>query len=186
MIITGFDIETTGLDQSKGHRIIEVAASLYDLETRTLKGKFVQRINPERSIDADAQAVHGISFEELSGCPTWEEVAPKLVKVFRASGLIIAHNGAGFDMPFVGGELLRIGQPVPDVNCFDTMQKGRWATPMGKLPNLRELCFACGVQYDVLKAHAADYDVDVMMESFFVGLDKGFFKIPEIALKVAA
>lgn len=186
MIITGFDIETTGLDQSKGHRIIEIAASLYELETQTLKGKFVQRINPERSIDPGAQAVHGITFEMLTGCPTWEEVAPKLVKVFRATSLIVAHNGDGFDMPFVGGELLRVGQPVPDVSCYDTMLNGRWATPLGKVPSLKELCFACGVEYDPAKAHAADYDVDVMMESFFIGLNKGFFQIPDLSVKAAA
>ncbi len=26
-------------------------------------------------------------------------------------------------------------------------------------------------------AHAADYDVDVMMQCFFAGLDRGFYKI---------
>lgn len=176
MIVAGLDIETTGLDQSKGHRVIEVAMSLYDLDTRTLRGKFVQRINPQRSIDPGAQAVHGITFDMLTGCPTWEEVAPKVAKIMRASHLLVAHNGQGFDLPFIAGELLRIGVGIPNVPCFDTMLEGRWATPMGKVPNLGELCFACGVDYDKALAHAADYDVQVMMDCFFLGYDRGFFK----------
>jgi len=186
MIVTGLDIETTGLEQEKGHRIIEVAASLYELESQKLLGKFVQRINPQRSIDPGAQAVHGISFDMVSDCPIWEEVAPKLVKVMQKSQIIIAHNGEWFDLPFIAGELLRIGVAVPNVASFDTMLYGRWATPMGKLPNLRELCFACGVEYDTEKAHAADYDVDVMMQSFFHGYSKGFFIMPRVELREAA
>lgn len=184
-IILGLDLETTGLEQSKGHRIIEVACLLYDADSENLLGKYVQRINPQRSIDPGAQAVHGISFDMVSACPTWEEVAPKVVKIMQKSNLIVAHNGIGFDLPFTAGELLRIGLPIPDVKVFDTMVDGRWATAMGKLPNLRELCFACGIEYDTEKAHAAEYDVHVMMASYFHGRRKGAFKY-EQQLKEAA
>lgn len=182
MIIGGLDIETTGLDQEKGHRIIEFATLLYLYDegsgTVTPRGKFVQRINPQRAIDPAAQAVHGISFEDVAHCPTWEEVAPKALKVMSACNLIVAHNGNGFDLPFIAAELLRVGQPIPDVQAVDTMLQGRWATPMGKLPNLGEFCFATGVDYDKEKAHAAEYDVSVMMEGFFVALRKGFIQFP--------
>lgn len=180
MIVAGIDIETTGLEQVKGHRIVEVAAILYDLDSARELGKFVQRINPERSIDPAAQAVHGIRYDDLIECPPWDLVAPKLVKIMSKCDLLVAHNGESFDMPFIAGELLRIGQPVPNVVCLDTMVEGRWATPLGKLPSLRELCFACGVEYDTEKAHAADYDVTVMMRSFFHGLKRGFFKVPDM------
>lgn len=49
---------------------------------------------------------------------------------------------------------------------------------MGKVPNLGELCFACGVYYDREKAHAAEYDVAVMLESFFIAHKKGFIQLP--------
>lgn len=187
MIVTGLDIETTGLDQAKGHRIIEVAAILYDLDTERELGRWVQRINPQRSIDPGAQAVHGISFEDVAASPVWSDVAPKLAKVMDRSDLIVAHNGEGFDLPFIGAEFLRIGIALPNVKCFDTMLEGRWATPMGKLPNLGELCFACGVDYDPAQAHAADYDVEVMMASFFRARRKGFFALPVTpAVKEAA
>lgn len=189
MIIGGTDIETTGLEQEKGHRIIEFATILYDFDPAsflvTPKGKFVQRINPQRAIDTAAQAVHGISFEDVSMCPEWREVAPKVFKIMSACDVIVAHNGNGFDMPFIAAELMRIGLPVPGAACVDTMLQSRWATPMGKLPNLGEFCFACGVDYDREKAHAAEYDVQVMMESFFVALRKGFITLPIAERKAA-
>lgn len=184
-ITLGFlDIETTGLEQEKGHRIIEIAVALFSVDLSTLtgvrKGEWEQRINPQRSIDPGAQAVHGISFEQLTGCPTWETVAPKVSKILSVCDFAVAHNGAGFDMPFVGLELIRVGAPVPKCQCIDTMLDGRWATANGKVPNLRELAFACGVDYDPTKAHAAMYDVNVMADCFFIGLKGGFFKIPTV------
>lgn len=191
IIVGGLDIETTGLKQSEGHRIIEFATSLHRYfpdtgEVRAV-GQYEQRINPGRSIDPAAQAVHDISFEMVEGCPKWEEVAPKVVKVMSACDVIVAHNGDEFDLPFVGNELLRVGQPVPSVLTVDTMVSGTWATPLGKLPSLRELCFACGVDYDEEKAHAALYDVGVMMQCFFHALNKGFYQLPkEMYLGIAA
>jgi DNA polymerase-3 subunit epsilon len=177
-IIGGFDTETTGLDQTKGHRIIEVALKLYDLDSREPIGKYVQRINPERSIDPDAQAVHGIKFEDLVGCPTWDAVGPKLSLLMSKCDYMVVHNGEGFDIPFVLLELIRIGAPLPVVRLIDTMLQGRWATPDGAIPNLQALCFACGVPYDKEAAHAAEYDVDQMMACFFSQFDRGFFQLP--------
>lgn len=183
MIIAGVDIETTGLDQEKGHRIIEFAAVIYRFDpaahVATEAGKFVQRINPERAIDPAAYAVHGINYEDVAYSPKWNEVAPKISKLLSAADIVVAHNGNGFDLPFIAAELLRVGQPVPDVVSVDTMLEGRWATPMGKVPNLGELCFACGVDYDPSQAHAAEYDVRVMMDSFFIAHRKGFVQLPE-------
>lgn len=176
-IIAGFDIETTGLDQAEGHKIIEVALKLYDLDTREAKGSFIQRINPERSIAIEAQRVHGISIDELTHEPTWDIVGPKLAKIMNHCDYTVAHNGVGFDMPFLTGELLRIGAPLPKTRCIDTMLQASWATPNGKKPNLGELCYALEVDYDPEKAHSALYDVEVMMESFFKGYDLGFFKL---------
>ena len=178
-LVGGIDIETTGLEQSEGHRIVEVAVCLYDFDTREPKGSFVQRINPQRSISTAAQAVHGISFEELVSEPVWEDVAPKLVKILKALYLGVAHNGLRFDMPFIRGELMRVGLAMPDVPIVDTMVDARWATPMGKFPNLGELCYSLDIPYDPAKAHGAEYDVSVMMAAFFKGYDAGFFQLPE-------
>lgn len=173
-----FDSETTGLVQADGHRLIEIASHIYDMGSRQRVGKWVQRINPERGIDPEAEAIHKIKFEDLVNEPTWDKIAPKLSKLLESCRYIVAHNGVGFDFPFVIRELVRVGQPVPKIIAIDTMLQGRWATPDGALPNLKALCFACGVPYDTTQAHAADYDVEVLAACFFSQLDRGFFTLP--------
>jgi len=185
MIVTGLDLETTGLDPADGHRIIEVAMISYDLARRVETDRFVQRIDPDRNIPAASQAIHGITYEELVGCPKWDDVAPEVEKRLASSGLLIAHNAA-FDGPFVAAELTRAKRLVPKIECFCTMETSRWATPNGKLPRLDELCFALGVEYDPGKAHAADYDVEVMMQCFLKGYDRGVYVIPAVAMRKAA
>jgi DNA polymerase-3 subunit epsilon len=185
-LIVGLDTETTGLEQTDGHRIIEIAMCTYELETRRHVDTLVQRIDPQRSVPNDVIAIHGITYEDVSGCPIWEDVVPEIVARLEKSALTIAHNAA-FDMPFIGLELIRIGMKIPSVPSFCTMEDARWACPDGKLPRLGELCFALGVDYDPSKAHGAEYDVCVMMECFFKGLDRGFYKLPSgILLKEAA
>lgn len=174
MIIAGIDTETTGLKQEDGHRIIEICISLYRFPSRELLGSYVRRINPQRSILADAQRVHGISISDLQGCQTWDQVAPDILKLLKGSQLAVAHN-ADFDLPFIAAELMRIGLGVPNIHVFDTMTESRWATWNGKYPRLAELCFALGVEYDTKAAHAADYDVAVMMKAVWAGIDRGVY-----------
>ncbi|WP_323016394.1 3'-5' exonuclease [Castellaniella sp.] len=185
-LFVGIDLETTGLDWATGHRIIEVAAIIYR-EDETRVGAYVQRIDPERAIDPKAQAVHGISYEELSMCPKWEAVAPKLHALLSKCDEAVAHNGRGFDAPFLIHEFDRVGLSVPSClhRCVDTMVDGRWATPMGKLPNLGEFAFATGTPYDVAQAHGAEYDVMVMMQAFFAARKWGYFNAINTARSAA-
>ncbi|WP_151708850.1 3'-5' exonuclease [Acinetobacter brisouii] len=176
MIITCLDTETTGLSQEDGDKIIEIALLSYDLGARKLTDRYVQRFNPNRAISAEAQAVHGISLNDLVGCPTWEDEAHEVHRRIQGSQLLVAHN-FGFDGPFIAGEIARLGLAVPQVPSFCTMENGRWATFDGKLPKLQELCFCLGVQYDTSAAHAADYDTEVMAECLFRGIDRGVFKL---------
>jgi len=178
MKIVGLDTETTGLF-TPDHRIIEVYAGLWDFDTHKRERVLEYRINPERSIAADAQRVHGISASDLIGKPTFHAIAPHLITFLGDADLIVAHNGDGFDVPYLNQELKRCGFPLITTPSFDTMLSGRWATPNGKLPNLGELCFACDVPYDPAKAHAASYDVEVMVECFFRGCDWKWFELPK-------
>lgn len=177
---TGFDLETSGLDP-KDHRIIEICLMPYDLDTGRKLGAYTARFNPGRSIDPKAQEVHKISFEDVQHCPTLETAHASIEmiqKILARSDVVIAHNGIGFDKPFIEAEFARIGQPLPEMKVIDTMLQARWATHNGKFPNLGELAFACRVNYDPSQAHAAEYDVQVMMECFFKGFQQGFFTIP--------
>jgi DNA polymerase-3 subunit epsilon len=183
MILSGIDIESTGLSQEDGHRIIEIAIAMYQttngVDFRKLGKTWIQRINPLRAIDAKAQQVHGIELSDLKGCPEWSDVAPKINKFLSHTDILVAHNVA-FDAPFVALELVRAGFPMPDFDVFCTMEQGRQATAMGKLPSLAELAWVFGRTYDTDSAHAADYDIDLTMGCFFDGLEKGFFQLPKL------
>jgi DNA polymerase-3 subunit epsilon len=174
MKVMGFDSETTGLKADAGDKLIEVALLTYDFATRKLVDKYVQRLDPERSITAGAQEVHGITYDELVGMPKFRDVAPEIHKRFEAADLVIAHN-LDFDAMFFLIEFQAAGFKLPSKASLDTMTEARWACPDGKFPKLQELCFALGVKYDPSLAHAADYDVDVMMQCFWRGLDRGFY-----------
>lgn len=178
-IEAGFDIETTGLDFGD-HRIIEVYIGLYR-EDKLLREYFT-RIDPQRSIAKEAQAVHKITSADLVGKPTWEAVAPKVHAFLSRADIWVAHNGEGFDKPFIAYEMKRVGLAMPERPMIDTMQF-QWATPDGKKPSLKELCLACGVEYAEtdqtgIGAHAADYDVDVMMQSLFAARRFGAVERP--------
>ena len=175
-IYTGLDIESTGLEQAEGHRIIEICLVHYDYDTKKPIGEFKARIDPARPIDAKAQAVHGIAYTDLVGCPQWENVAGAVRAELERSDLWIAHN-ANFDIPFITGEMNRVGLLMPAVPSFCTMENGRWACFDGKAPKLQELCFALGVPYDPSLAHAAEYDVQRMMACFWAGQERGFYSV---------
>lgn len=182
IIVTLGDIETTGLDAQKGHRIIEVALSCwaYDLTTkkrRQLARPYIQRINPERDIDPAAQAVHKIALSDLRGKPKWKEVAPIVHKILSRTQVFVAHNAA-FDSVFVALELARIGLSVPNFQVYCTMESGKLATGMGKAPNLGELAYACGREYDPEEAHSALYDTTLLTECYWHGVDRGLFCDP--------
>ena len=176
MIFVALDTETTGIDPAE-HRFVEIYASKHHMNG-DLIAKFYKRIDPQRTIQAEAQRVHGISYADVAGCPTFADVAGELVAFLDEADFIVAHNGDEFDIPFINSELKRVGKPKIEKPTVDTMKQGRWATPNGKVPNLGELCFACGVDYDPAKAHAADYDVNVMADCFVRGVFWGFYELP--------
>ena len=171
-MILGLDLETTGLKTTED-RIIEMCCGLYADDGSLIKNVTL-RFNPCRPIDAKAQAVHKIRMEDLLGCPKFSEKAELVGKLLSKATLIVIHN-ARFDAPFVASELMRCGVTVPNVPVYDTMTESRWATFDGKLPTLGELCWSLNVTYEPEKAHAADYDVNCMMECFFKLCEKDFF-----------
>ncbi len=99
------DTETTGLEVSQGHRIIEIGC--VELDNRRLTGNhYHQYIKPNRDIDQGAIEVHGITNEFLADKPLFEHVARTSWSLFSGAELII-HN-APFDLGFLNSELQRL------------------------------------------------------------------------------
>ena len=71
------DTETTGLEWRQGDRVIEIGC--VELRNRKLTGqRFHRYLNPERTIAAGAQAVHGLTDEFLADKPKFAEIADEL------------------------------------------------------------------------------------------------------------
>ena len=103
------DTETTGLSTSQGHRIIEIGC--LELVNRRITGREYHRfLNPERDIDEGAEAVHGISIDDLAGQPRFADIADEFLEFINGAELVI-HN-AEFDVGFIEHELQLMEHPA--------------------------------------------------------------------------
>lgn len=97
--LTVFDLETTGLDPRKGHRIVEIAGVRIEngrlLETHT----FSSFVNPERDIPLEARRINNISDDDIRDAPTIMTVLPQFLD-FSKGSILLAHNAA-FDKGFL-------------------------------------------------------------------------------------
>jgi len=96
------DTETTGLEPTEGHRIIEIGC--VELVRRRLTGNnYHQYLQPDREIDSGAVEVHGITTEFLGDKPRFADIVEDLLAYLKGAELII-HN-APFDVGFINHEL---------------------------------------------------------------------------------
>jgi len=103
------DTETTRLDSLDGHRIIEIGE--VELINRSPTGQtFRCYLCPERSMPADALAVHGLTAAFLADKPLFGAVADEFLS-FVGNAPLVAHN-AGLDTAFLNAELKRAAQPA--------------------------------------------------------------------------
>src|SRR5215469_14034752 len=98
------DTETTGLDASNGHRIVEIACIELLHHIRTGR-KWQRYLNPEREVPEDACRVHGLTAEFLSQYAPFSEVADEFLD-FVGGDRLVTHN-AEFDLRFLNAELIR-------------------------------------------------------------------------------
>jgi DNA polymerase III subunit epsilon len=131
------DTETTGLDPALGHRVIEIAA--IELSNDLPTGQFFHRVlDPERSVPAEATAIHGLRDADLAGKPRFVDVVPEFV-AFLGLDPIIAHN-APFDFTFLDSELARCGKaPLDRRRMIDTLALAKSLFP-GATNTLDALC----------------------------------------------
>ena len=156
------DTETTGLDPSQGHRIIEIGC--VELIDRRLTGKHYHvYINPRREVDSGAIKVHGITNEFLKDKPVFTDIVSEFLNFVGDSELII-HN-APFDVGFINHELklLRKGLKDIDKRCsvFDTLTYAR-EKHKGKKNNLDALCKRYHIDNSNRQLHGALLDAEIL------------------------
>lgn len=159
------DTETTGLEHRLGDRVIEVGC--VELVGRKLTGRrFHKYINPEREIDAGAQAVHGLTNEFLADKPLFAEIVDELVEFIQDAELII-HN-APFDVGFLNHEFGLLGLDSIETICagvIDTLRKAREIRP-GKRNSLDALCNEYGIDNSGRQLHGALLDAELLAEVY--------------------
>ncbi|MBS0584442.1 MAG: DNA polymerase III subunit epsilon [Proteobacteria bacterium] len=159
------DTETTGLEVSKGHRIVEIGC-VELLERRPTGREFHRYLNPQRAMDEGATAVSGITDDFLVDKPFFADVAAEFLEFIDGAELI-AHN-ASFDMGFLGAEFARLPQPVrvaERVSVLDTLLLAREKFP-GQKNNLDALCKRLGVDNSHRDLHGALLDAQLLADVY--------------------
>jgi len=162
------DTETTGLEVSQGHRIIEIGC--VELFNRRLTGRhYHQYINPEREVDAGAFQVHGISNEMLNDKPKFAQVVDEFVAFVGGADLII-HNAA-FDIGFINAEFGRLSPRPANAESgrtvIDTLLLARSKHP-GQKNNLDALCKRYGVDNSQRDLHGALLDAEILADVYLL------------------
>ena len=160
------DTETTGLEASQGHRIIEIGC--VELVNRRLTGNhYHQYVKPEREIDQGAIEVHGITNEFLDDKPVFARIAADFLEFIRGAELII-HN-APFDLGFLDAELQRIPGQYPALRemceVVDTLVMARAKHP-GQRNNLDALCQRYDVDNSQRDLHGALLDAEILADVY--------------------
>ena len=125
--LTIFDVETTGLDPTKGHRVVEIAGVRIENGVIMEESAFTSLVNPERPIPWEAKNINNISDEDVANAPTIMTVLPQFLEFAKGSTLV-AHNAA-FDMSFLECEKEFCWGYIELPMCLCTMQLSRSLFP---------------------------------------------------------
>ena len=157
------DTETTGLEANGGDRIVEIGG--VELVNHLPTGRtYHQYINPERSMPAEAFAVHGLGDEFLRDKPVFAQIAEDFL-TFVGDARLVIHN-ASFDMGFLNAEFRRLGKPpLPANQAIDTLDIARRKFP-GAQASLDALCRRFGVDNSNRTLHGALLDSEILAEVY--------------------
>lgn len=157
------DTETTGIEPSEGHRVIEIAA--IELVNLLPTGRhFHTLLNPERDIPADASRIHGMTSKDVENAPLFAQQVDAWLD-FMADAPIIAHNAA-FDFMHLDAELKRIGRPaLPAARMIDTLALAKKRFP-GMPNSLDALCRRFDIDLSERSTHNALLDVKLLAKVY--------------------
>ena len=162
------DTETTGLETSQDHRIIEIGC--VELVNRKLTGKhYHQYINPQRKVDEGAMQVHGITDEFLEDKPLFENIIGEFL-AFVGDAELVIHN-APFDVGFIDHELSKLPKQPKSItdlcSVVDTLALARNKHP-GQRNNLDALCKRYAVDNSQRDLHGALLDAEILADVYLV------------------
>lgn len=162
------DTETTGLETSQDHRIVEIGC--VEMVNRKLTGRhYHQYINPQRKVDEGAMEVHGITDQFLEDKPVFAAINSDFLQFLDGAELVI-HN-APFDVGFINHELKKLsGKQTPlgsSCKIIDTLALARQKHP-GQKNNLDALCKRYGVDNSQRDLHGALLDAEILADVYLL------------------
>ena len=157
------DTETTGLDPTRGDRLVEIGC--LELLNSIPTGKsFHKYLNPERDMPDEAFRIHGLSANFLKDMPVFSNVAAEFMDFIGDARLVI-HN-AEFDMRFINAELSRSNLPIISMDrVLDTLLLARRKHP-GMSNSLDALCARYHIDNSRRTKHGALLDSELLAEVY--------------------
>ena len=163
------DTETTGLNVSEGHRIVEIGCIELENFIPT-KNIFHKHINPERTVSEDAIKIHGYSNEFLSDKKKFKDIVEEFLLFIKEKKIII-HN-AEFDMAHLNNELRILGRPkISTENVIDTLEIARKKFP-GSSISLNALCKRYNIDNLKREKHTALIDCELLTKVYVNLIDQ--------------
>ncbi|CEI58612.1 DNA polymerase III subunit epsilon [Candidatus Portiera aleyrodidarum] len=166
------DTETTGLNYTSGHRLIEIGC--IEMRNRKLTGKIYHKyINPEIIIDPKAIAIHGITNEFLIDKPIFSNIADSFWNFIKGSEIIM-HN-AEFDIGFIDYEFSicnrnrskqnQIGPVRSKCTIIDTLKLAIKNHPAQR-NSIDRLCKRYNIDNRHRNLHGALLDAEILAEIY--------------------
>jgi len=119
MKLLAFDIEATGLDPYED-RILELAVVRVDDDALVFHAFF----DPERPIPTEASAIHGITPEDVNGCPTFGNCAEAIQHLVDGA-VLVGFVSRRYDTLLLDAELRRSGQRGLDLATVEEIDLHR-------------------------------------------------------------
>lgn len=158
-----FDTETTGLDPTQGHRIVEIGC--VEIRDRFPTGRtWHAYLNPERDMPRDAFDIHGLSIDFLKDKPKFRDVVDDFL-TFVGDANFVAHNGF-FDLEFINSELKIAGREgFANSRVVDTLGMARRKLRTNKA-SLDDLCKRFKIDTSARTKHGALLDAELLAEVY--------------------
>jgi DNA polymerase-3 subunit epsilon len=160
------DTETTGLEASAGHRIIEIGC-VELVNRRSTGNRFHRYLNPDRAVEEGAREVHGIDDDFLAQQPRFADVVEEFLD-FVSDAQLVIHN-ADFDVEFINHELKVLSDAPGDIrercDVLDTLALARKMHP-GQRNSLDALCKRYEVDNSRRELHGALLDAEILADVY--------------------
>ena len=158
------DTETTGIEPSEGHRIIEIGCCEV-LDREITNSEFHEYVQPDRTV-GDSVRVHGITDKFLTDKPKFEAVVEEFLEYIDGATLVI-HN-APFDLGFLNHELKLMGleETIEDrCQIIDSLELSKEQRP-GTMHNLDALCRRFEIDASARTVHGALLDAQILAQVY--------------------